>query len=143
MNASSCSFEHLKRIYETLSKRGVNVAAKDMYKRTALHYAVISGSIQLVELLLTATERYNPNEVDVYGHTPLSLLLEGKNAKVAFYDRQKQIKNIFMFLVKAGADVNFIYPDKLYKPDLDPDNVEEDYDPKGTYKTTLLINVIR
>ena len=52
MNASSCGIEHLNRIYEALLKRGVNVHAKDMYGRNALHYAVIGGSYQLVKLLL-------------------------------------------------------------------------------------------
>lgn len=31
MNAGGCSFEHLKRIYLTLLKRGVNCKAKDFY----------------------------------------------------------------------------------------------------------------
>jgi ankyrin repeat protein len=52
MNASSCSLEHLKRIYDALRKRGVDVRAKDIYNRNALHYAVIGGSIELVALLL-------------------------------------------------------------------------------------------
>jgi ankyrin repeat protein len=45
MNAASCSAEHLKRIYEALSKRGVDLRAKDIYGRNALHYAVIGGSL--------------------------------------------------------------------------------------------------
>ena len=44
-NASSCSLEHLQRIYDTLLKRGVDCKAKDNFGRTALHYAVISESI--------------------------------------------------------------------------------------------------
>lgn len=43
-NASSCSLEHLTRIYETLKKRGVDVKAKDIFQRNALHYAVMSES---------------------------------------------------------------------------------------------------
>ena len=54
MNAASCSIEHLRRIYEALLKRGVDVRAKDMYGRNALHYAVIGGSLELVKLLLNA-----------------------------------------------------------------------------------------
>lgn len=42
MNAGGCSFEHLKRIYETLKKRGVKTQAKDIFQRTALHYSVKS-----------------------------------------------------------------------------------------------------
>ena len=52
MNASSCSFEHLKRIYEAFMKRGVDCKEKDKFLRTALHYAVISKSLQLVNMLL-------------------------------------------------------------------------------------------
>lgn len=44
MNAASCSSEHLMRIYQAFKKRGVDCKAKDIYQRTALHYAVISDS---------------------------------------------------------------------------------------------------
>ena len=78
MNASSCALEHLQRIYDALQKRGVDCRAKDNFGRTALHYAVISGSLQLVKMLLTQGEGYDPNEVDNEGHTPLSLFMKGK-----------------------------------------------------------------
>ncbi len=64
MNAGGCSIDHLKRIYETLSKRGVDTQAKDSFGRTALHYAVISGAVELVKMLLSHGDGYNPNEVD-------------------------------------------------------------------------------
>ena len=53
MNASSCAIEHLQRIYDALQKRGVDCRAKDNFGRTALHYAVIGQSLQLVKMLLT------------------------------------------------------------------------------------------
>lgn len=81
MNAASCSIEHLKRIYDALLKRGVDVHAKDMFGRNALHYAVIGGSTQLVELLLCKENNYNPNEVDNEGDTPLSLCLKGTKSQ--------------------------------------------------------------
>ncbi len=74
-NAGGCALEHLQRIYEALRKRGVDCKAKDNFGRTALHYAVISGSLQLVQMLLSQEGGYDPNEVDNYGHTPLSLFL--------------------------------------------------------------------
>lgn len=85
MNAASCSIEHLKRIYEALLKRGVDVHAKDMYGRNALHYAVIGGSVQLVGLLLSSENKYNPNEYDNEGHTPLSLCLRDGMSDKLYY----------------------------------------------------------
>lgn len=81
MNAASCSIEHLKRIYDALLKRGVDFHAKDMFGRNALHYAVIGGSTQLVEMLLIAENKYNPNEIDNDGDTPLSLCLKGAKSQ--------------------------------------------------------------
>jgi ankyrin repeat protein len=60
MNAGNCSLEHLKRIYDTLLKRGVDCKAKDSYQRTALHYSVLSNSIELLKMLLQVGE-YDPN----------------------------------------------------------------------------------
>ncbi len=85
MNAASCSIEHLKRIYEALLKRGVDVHAKDMYGRNALHYAVIGGSVQLVGLLLSSENKYNPNEYDNEGNTPLSLCLRDGMSDKLYY----------------------------------------------------------
>lgn len=78
MNAASCSFEHLKRIYDALMKRGVDVRAKDNFGRNALHYAVIGGSLQLVQMLLGEHPPYDPNEVDNEGFTPLAHYVKGK-----------------------------------------------------------------
>lgn len=78
MNAASCSFEHLKRIYDALMKRGVDVRAKDNFGRNALHYAVIGGSLQLVQMLLGEHPPYDPNEVDNEGFTPLAHFVKGK-----------------------------------------------------------------
>lgn len=51
-NSSGCRIEHLKRIYETLKKRGVDCLEADGIGRTALHYAVESNSKELVHMLL-------------------------------------------------------------------------------------------
>lgn len=78
MNAAHCSHDHLKRIYDALRKRGVDVRAKDVLGRNALHYAVIGGSEPLVEMLLSEHPPYDPNEVDNEGFTPLAHHLKGK-----------------------------------------------------------------
>ena len=41
-NAVGCKYEHLRRIYDTFKKRGVNCLETDNFNRSALHYAVIS-----------------------------------------------------------------------------------------------------
>lgn len=133
------------RIYETLKKRGVDVKAKDNYGRTALHYSVISESLDLVKLLLESKNEYKVNEVDNDGHTPLSYFLKGKSAEAQFYNHTFEIDNIFLSLVKNGADVNFVYPEDEFKPALRDEEVEdlESYDPNGKYHSTFLINTIR
>ena len=45
MNSKNCKAENLDRIYLTLKKRGVQLDAKDSFKRTSLHYAVENRSI--------------------------------------------------------------------------------------------------
>jgi ankyrin repeat protein len=158
MNADGCSFEHLKRIYETLKKRGVDVKAKDMYHRTALHYAVISQCLQLVNMLvcghtitnLTFTESrvsdYNINEIDIDGHSPFSYCLRGKRGSLGLYNRAFPMQNIFYTLVKNGADVNIVYPEEIYKPyHKDEELLQKfsgSYD-KKVYKCSPLINIIR
>lgn len=89
MNAGSCSQEHLKRIYEAFIKRGVDVRAKDNFGRNALHYAVdgkYGGSLELVKMLLTESNAYNPNEVDNEGFTPLAIHLKGDNSAGLYYN---------------------------------------------------------
>ena len=148
MNASSCALEHQQRIYDALQKRGVDCKAKDSFGRTALHYSIISGSIQLVKMLLTQEEGYNPNEVDNEGHTPLSLFMQGdKNTQHQFYDPAFKHENIFLLLAKAGADVNFVYPESHYKPALKEEELQDEYlgtyEPKGKYFCSPLINLLR
>ena len=117
-------------------KRGVDCKAKDNFGRTALHYAVMSESISLVKMLLSSGSGYDPNEVDNSGHTPLSLYFKGKKTvPYDFYHPVFKRENIFYLLSQAGADVNFVYPEEIYKPDLKDDELEEDhigqYEPQG------------
>lgn len=54
------------------------------------------------------------------------------------------VDNIFMLLAKAGADVNVVYPEEDFKPAHKEEEVEDpNYDPKGKYMCTPLINLIR
>jgi len=54
------------------------------------------------------------------------------------------VDNIFMLLVKKGADVNIVYPEDSFKPGLREEDVDDDnYDVKGLYYSTPLINLIR
>jgi ankyrin repeat protein len=70
-----------------------------------------------------------------------------KNTAHPFYNPTFKHENIFHLLVKAGADVNVVYPENHYKPSLkDEDLMEEhlgEYDPKGQYYCTPLINLLR
>lgn len=98
-------------------------------------------------MLLSSADKYDPNEVDVDGHTPLSYCLRGNKAQGAFYNAFHTFNNIFLLLSVNGADMNIIYPEKLYKPAFKEDEVDEQhmgsYQPEGKYFTTPLINVIR
>jgi ankyrin repeat protein len=109
MNAASCNNEHLKRIYDTLLKRGVDSKCKDNFGRNALHYSVISKSMNLVQMLLEVGS-YNLNEIDIYGHSPLSLCLKGKNSSSLYYFDSTR-DTIFTLLCKKGANVNIVYPE--------------------------------
>jgi hypothetical protein len=59
------------------------------------------------------------------------------------------INNIYRLLVTHGADVNFVYPENLFKPAFSKDNIDqnmfgEGYEPDpAPYKTTFMINLIR
>jgi hypothetical protein len=87
---------------------------------------------------------YNPNEIDIEGHSPLSLYLRGTNASGLFFSQTLYMDNIFATLVGHGANVNIVYPEIIYKPAFTEEDVEdESYDPKAIYKCTPLINVIR
>ena len=70
-----------------------------------------------------------------------------KNSVHPYYNPIFKHENIFLLLVKAGADVNVVYPEETYKPALKDEELDEDhlgtYDPKGKYFCTPLINLIR
>ena len=53
--------------------------------------------------------------------------------------------NTFYSLVKAGANVNILYPEESFKPGFKEHEVDDlsNYDANGKYFTTPLINLIR
>lgn len=70
-----------------------------------------------------------------------------KNTKLQFYDPFFKAENIFILLAKAGADVNFVYPESHYKPALKEGEIDvkylHTYDSKGKYHCSPLINLLR
>lgn len=114
MNSKVCKAEHLDRIYLTLKKRGVNLHAKDGFKKTALHYAVENRNVQLVEHLLD--EGLSTQDVDMYGFTPLAIYVKGAGCRtIQLYDEGTGIfDRIFECLARQKADVNFVYPEAKF-----------------------------
>lgn len=110
MNASQATSQVkiIERIFETLKKRGVDIKDDDLSGSNALHYAVISNSIEVCRLLI-----YNgidQNKVNDEGHSPLSLALKGQPIVL---DRESVSlhKPIWYLLLEAGADPNHVYPE--------------------------------
>ena len=67
-------YSALEDIYNELKRRGVDYKAKDNYGRTALHYAAEKSNYNMLNLLLT--DKCDINVIDLYGHTPLTLLVK-------------------------------------------------------------------
>ena len=131
-NSQGCKPEHLKRIYETLKKRGVNCLEQDGYGRSALHYAVQSASKELVLLLLEQGAK--PSLTDAEGGSALTMYLEGVKCKtIRLFNAERGVYDeIFELLAKHGADMNVVYREKTLKSDFG-----------GEYRCTLLLNLIR
>jgi len=109
----------LQEIYTQFVKRGVKHMAVDIYGRTALHYAIISKNKPIINILLNS--QYDPNIVDLEGHTPLSLLVKGNGIEFSI--------DIIKELLMAGANLNIQYLEDYYDKHLE--SAEEDSQPKG------------
>ena len=96
-------------------------------------------------MLLNKENQYNPNEIDTYGHSPLSLCLKGPIASGLYYNLGALSDNMFLALVKAGADVNIVYPEETYRPAFTEEEVDDmNYKTgKTDYRCTILIHTIR
>jgi ankyrin repeat protein len=139
----------LRRIYDTLKKRGVDCLAADGFGRTALHYAVASRSRELVDLLIR--EGASASSIDMHGYSPLTLYLRGKSAASTqlHYPGTGAFDPIFEALANNGADLNLLYPETDFEPaykedtqSLQKGTIADQYD-KSVYKTTILINLVR
>lgn len=132
MNSKVCKADILERIYQTLKKRGVNIDARDGFKRTALHYAVENRSVLLVENLLDYG--LSTQDVDMYGYTPLAIYIKGVYCKTVmlYHPGTGVFDRIFECLARHGADLNFVYPESKFK------GVYSE-----TYQCTPMINFVR
>lgn len=148
-NSRLCKPDLQRRIFGTLKKRGVDCLEKDCFARTALHYAVESGSTELVNLLLE--HGGDPAAKDMYGHSPLTLYLKGKAAAnlAIYFPGTATYDPIFEALAKKGADMNALYPEEEFKPayqgellDQVAKDVQGSYD-REHYLSTVLINLVR
>lgn len=110
-----CPIEHLDRIYVALKKRGVSALAADSFGRTALHYAVLSNSVPLVERLLTG-DGAKPNECDMYGYSCLALFAKGKafSLKRIYNSKQGTVNALFKLLIQHGANPNIVFVEKEF-----------------------------
>ena len=129
-------FVILKRIYDTLKRRGVNCLERDSLGSNSLHYAVQQNCFDLCQILVQ--EGVGINDVNNDGHSPLSLLMKGKDgASRTLRSLQSgqaldlfNSKSMYLLLAKNGADMNVRYP-------------EESFPEEKNYKCSILINIIR
>lgn len=132
-NSSGCNIEHLQRIYNLLKKRGVNCLERDGFGKTALHYAVESGSVELVKMLIG--QGADPTELDDNNKSPMILYLQGNKCqhKHLYFTATAKYDQIFEMLAKAGAKLNHVYTENTIKSECSTD----------PYSCTLLVNIIR
>lgn len=72
----------LTEIVEPLiEKERININAVDSFGKTALHYAILSGSARVAEMLLKA--HADPNITDGFRNTPLLLAIQTDNIAMA------------------------------------------------------------
>ena len=153
MNASQAQSQVkiIERIFETLKKRGVDIKANDQTGSNALHYAVQSNSIEVCRLLI-----YNSidvNQVNLEGHSPISLALKGEPKTLVRYENTLA-KPIWFLLMEAGSNPNIVYPEtshnkkKSKKEEKEKRKSGETADSKAEneepeYTCSILINYVR
>ncbi|CAN5967005.1 unnamed protein product [Sphagnum jensenii] len=82
--------------------------AKDILKRSALHYIAEEGCIEILNLLCTFSANMNVNGVDFHGFTPLHLAV--RNGHDAVVERLLRLQSID---ANVGATVNASNPEDL------------------------------
>ena len=99
MNAGRCPADHLTRIYTELRRRGVNPHDIDNMGRSALHYAVKSHSIYMVQQLVDV-EGVKVNQYDMHGHSALTYFVKGDLLKnTVIYETQFSSYNNILSLI--------------------------------------------
>ena len=118
---------------------------RDSFNRTALHYAAISRSRELVELLVG--EGADASIIDIYQQSPLTLYMKGSASRSQiFFSATGKYDRIFALLKQNGADVNQVYPESEFEPAYAKNQSlllpGIKYEGKQ-YRTTMLINTAR
>lgn len=92
---------------ELLLRYGANPFARDNFGRTPLHWAMVSGNVEVVRMLLTAG--INADVRDDDGATPLSELVTRLECGAS---RQGH-PEIARMLLRCGADLDLRYPQSV------------------------------
>ncbi len=94
------NFAHFNRlgcftdgVHDVLAPVQKNISFTDLYRASALFAASQDGNLSVVKMLIDAGA--NPNQMDCFGNTPLSLALENQHPKMVNY------------LLHHGADERF------------------------------------
>ena len=88
------------KVMSELLSRGANANACDNYKRTALHWALISKEMKALRLL-TETPKIDLNPLDVNGMTPLFYACK-------YHDPKTLVSTLEILLAAKGVDINYI-----------------------------------
>lgn len=118
---------------------------QDSFQRTALHYAAMGRSQELVELLIG--EGADASTIDIYQQSPLTLYMKGAAARnQIFFSTTGKFDRIFALLKQNGADVNQVYLESAFEPAYAKNQSQLiagiQYD-SDQYKTTISINTVR
>ena len=138
MYSSAASYMELRDIYGQLSRRKIKHSARDVRGRTALHYAAETHNSHLIRLLLH--EKYDPNELDTKGDTPVALMFRGGKITSSL--------ELAKIVIGGKGNLNITYSEPYYAEIIGRDLMKRKEDIEGyvnrhPYDTTPLIHAIR